>query len=81
MIIELQNSTVRVTRVQQSRCISTLSFLSLKIEFEITNHIVSVDIIITTLNIADPLTNGLTPKIFLEHVAHVWMISPDDILV
>ena len=41
----------------------------------------SVDSISTSLNVTDPLTKGLPPKIFLEHAAYIEMASPNDILV
>jgi len=53
----------------------------LVIKDRVRNNIVSVDSISTSLNIADPFTEGLSPKVFLEHVAHIGMTSPNDILV
>jgi len=41
----------------------------------------SIDSISTILNITDPLTKGLPSKEFLEHVVHMEMDSPDDILI
>jgi len=41
----------------------------------------SIDSISITHNIIDPLTKGLLPKVFLVHVAHMGMTSPDDIRI
>jgi len=41
----------------------------------------SVDSVSTILNITDQLIKGLSPKIFSEHIAHMWMASHDNILV
>jgi len=42
---------------------------------------VFIDSASTTLNITDSLIKGLSLKIFLEHIAHIRMASPDDMLV
>ena len=39
----------------------------------------SIEHISTNSMIADPLTNGLPPKVFHEHVAHMGVLSLDDI--
>jgi len=41
----------------------------------------SVDSDDTILNITDPLIKGLSPKVFLEHIAHMGMTSHYDILI
>ena len=51
------------------------------IKDRVQNNIVSVDSISISLNIVDPLTKGMPPKVYLEHVAHIGMASPNDILV
>ena len=53
----------------------------LVVKDRVRNNIVSVDSISTSLNIADPLTKGLPSKVFLEHVAHMGMANPNDILI
>ena len=53
----------------------------LVIKDKVHNHIVSVDNVSTILNITDPLTKGLSPKVFLEHIAHIGMTRYDDILI
>ena len=51
------------------------------IKDKVQNHIVSIDSVRTILNITDPLIKGLSPKVFLEHIAHMRMASHDDILI
>ena len=53
----------------------------LVIEDKVQNHIVSFDSIDTIFNITDSLIKRLSPKVFLEHIAHMGMASYDDILV
>jgi len=53
----------------------------LVVKYRIRNHIVSVDSVCTILNITNPLTKELSPKVFLDHIAHMGMASPDDILI
>jgi len=48
---------------------------------KVLNNTVSVDSISTSLNIADPLTKELPSKVFLEHVAHMGMVIPNDMPV
>ena len=48
---------------------------------KVQNHILSVDSDDTILNITDPLIKGLSPKVFLEHIAHMGMTSHYDILI
>ena len=47
----------------------------------IRNHIVFVDNDIIIFYNINPLTIGLPPEVFLEHIAHIGMVSHDDILV
>ena len=42
---------------------------------------VSIEHIGTNSMIADPLTKGLPPKVFHEHIAHMGVILFDDMLV
>jgi len=42
---------------------------------------VSVNNISTILNIINSLTKKLPPKVFLEHIAHMGIANPDDILI
>ena len=51
------------------------------IKDKVRNHIESVDSASTILNITDPLTKRLPPKVFSEHIAHMGMPSHDDILI
>ena len=53
----------------------------LTINDKVRNHIVSIDSVSTILNITDPLIKGLPPKVFLKHIAHMGMVSHDDILI
>ena len=53
----------------------------LVVKDRVRNNIVSFDNINSSLIIADPLTKRLPPKVFLEHVAHMGMASPNDILI
>jgi len=53
----------------------------LVINDKVQNHIVSVDSVRTILNITDPLIKGLSPKVFIEHIAHMRMTSHYGILV
>jgi len=53
----------------------------LVVKDRVRNNIMSVDSISTSLNITDPLTKGLPSKVFLEHVTHMGMASPYDILI
>ena len=53
----------------------------LVINDKVRNHIVSLDSASTIFNVTDPLIKRLSPKVFLEHIAHMWMASHDDILV
>ncbi|KAK8948501.1 hypothetical protein KSP39_PZI005632 [Platanthera zijinensis] len=50
----------------------------LVVKERVRNRLVSIEYISTKLMIADPLTNGLPPKIFLEHVARMSVASPSD---
>ena len=51
------------------------------IKDKIWNYIVFVDSDIIILNITNSLIKGLSPKVFLEHIAHMGMASHDDILI
>ena len=42
---------------------------------------ISIEHIGTNSMLADPLTKGLPPKVFLEHVAHMGIILFEDTLV
>ena len=42
---------------------------------------VSIEHIGTNSMIADPLTKRLLPKVFHEHIAHMGIVSFDDILI
>ena len=53
----------------------------LVINDKVRNHILSVDSDDTILNITDSLIKGLSPKVFLEHIAHMGMTSHYDILI
>jgi len=53
----------------------------LVISDKVQDHIMSVNSVSAILNITDPLIKGLLPKVFLEHIAHMWMASHDDILL
>ena len=53
----------------------------LVINDKVRNHILSVDSESTILNITDSLLKGLSPKVFLEHIAHMGIASHDNILV
>ena len=53
----------------------------LVINNKVRNHIVSVDNVSTILNITDSLIKGLSPKIFLEHIAYMGLASPGDIMI
>jgi len=75
-VAELYYNSARVSA--RSRHID-IKFLVVK--NRVWNHIVSVDSISITLNIADSFTKWLPPKVFLEHVAHMGMASLDDILI
>ena len=48
---------------------------------KVWNHILSADSDNTILNITDPLIKGLSPKVFLEHIARMGMNSNYDTLV
>ena len=48
---------------------------------KVRNRIVSIDSDSIILNITDPLTKKLLPKVFLDHITHMGMASHDDILV
>ena len=47
----------------------------LVIKERVLNQIVSISHIGTTLMLADPLTKGLTPKLFQEHVARMGLVE------
>ena len=54
----------------------------LVINDKVQNHIFCLfDSDDTILNITDPLIKGLSPKVFLEHIAHMGMTSHYDILI
>jgi len=65
----------------KSSVIETHRIKFLVIKDRVRNNIVSVDNISTSHNIADQLTKRLPSKVFLEHVAHMGMTNPNDILV
>jgi len=44
----------------------------------VQKQIVSIEYIITNFMIIDPLTKGLTPKLFIEHVENMDIIVIDD---
>ena len=53
----------------------------LVIKDKVQNHIVSIDSVSTFFYITDSLIKRLSPKVFLEHIAHMRMTSHDDILI
>ena len=52
----------------------------LLIKDKVWNYTVSVNSVSTIFNITDPLIKGLSPKVFLEHIAHM-RIASHDILI
>ena len=55
-----------------------IKFLVTKGEFRV---VVSIGHIGTNSMIMDPLTKGLLPKVFHEHIAHMGVMLPDNMLV
>ena len=53
----------------------------LVINDKVRNHIVSVDNVSIIHNITNTLIKGLSPKVLLEHIAYMGMVSHDDILI
>ena len=45
------------------------------------NHIVSLIVLVLFFKITGPLIKGLSPKVFLEHIAHMGMTNHYDILI
>ena len=45
----------------------------------VQSGLISIKQIGTNSMIADPLTKGLSPKVFLEHSAHMGVVSLDDV--
>ena len=78
--------TIRVIEIYCNSNKSSAKSKHINIKFlvikdKVRHYIVSVDSVSTTFfNITDPLKR-FSPKVFLEHIAHMGMASHDDILV
>jgi len=78
--------TIRVIELYYNRDKSSAKSKHIDIKFlvindKVRNHFVSTDSVRTILNIIDPLIKGLSPKVFLEHIAYMGMNSHYDILI
>ena len=51
----------------------------LVVKEKIQNGQVSIEYIGTNSIVADPLTKGLSPKVFHEHTSHIGVVSLEDI--
>ena len=54
-----------------------IKFLAVK--ERVQNGLISIEHISTDFNIADPLTKGLIPKVFHEHIARMGIVSAEDV--
>ncbi|KAF7129522.1 hypothetical protein RHSIM_Rhsim10G0046400 [Rhododendron simsii] len=51
----------------------------LVVKERVRNHLMSIEYISTELMIADPLTKGLPPKVFKEHVARAGVVNSNEL--
>ena len=47
---------------------------------KVQNGVISIEHIKNTLKLADPLTKGLPPKLFMDYVAHMGLVASLSIL-
>jgi len=58
-----------------------IDFKFVAIKAKVQNQLCLLIVSVLFFNITDPLMKRLSPKVFLEHIAHMGMASYDDILV
>ena len=61
-----------------SKHIDIIKYLVVREKFQ--NRVVSIEHIKNTLMLADPLTKGLPPKLFMDYVAHMGLVVSLSIL-